>query len=238
MDNKMTNESTIKAINELHDNFNSLAKQTLNIALEIGSRLEHEKNNLPHGQFTNWINENLNFTPRTARNYLNLHNNRAKLQGVTNLNDAYKILKPKTETVSDLPDDISECEKISDYLHSVVYLSESSYYNSYNRQGKTLDGHNLIPEKGYELTLLSEKPVDPKMKNGTDALKIKHSEKHNGFIDINIDRISHDADFSYQIYNKTGGIKIESSIELIKFYKDKFNFFSVIGACLDKKKHL
>lgn len=235
MDNKMTSESTIKAINELHNNFKDLAKQTLNTALDIGLRLQQEKSKLPHGQFTKWINENLNFTPRTARNYLNLHNNREKLQGVTNLNDAYKILKPKTETVSDLPDEVSECQKISDHLHTVYYSSELSNYNSYSQQGYTLDGHNLIPEKGFELTLISEKPADPFMKSGNDFLKIKHSKEHNGFIDINIYRLSNDTDFAYEIYNKRGGIKIDSTYELIKFYKKRFNFLSVIGAYVDKK---
>ena len=45
-------------------------------AIELGGLLAEQKETLSHGEFTPWIEANLPFTDRTARNYMRLHDGR------------------------------------------------------------------------------------------------------------------------------------------------------------------
>lgn len=197
----MIEKNTISRINDLHNQFTRLLKKSLNLALEIGKELYQIKESLPHGEFTSWIKNNLELTPRTARNYLKLHNNRDRLQGVDSITDAYKMLKPKTETVSDL-------ETIKQHLESLGIRS-------------------LLPEKGG-IWLYSGSQMDSNMEGGVDVLWIKKSE-HKGYLNPSIMRLDGDSEYAYEIYNKRGGLKIETTEQLIKIYKRDFDFLGVFG---------
>jgi hypothetical protein len=173
-------------------------KKSLNLALSIGGELQQVKESLPHGEFTGWIKDNLDFTPRTARNYLKLHNNRNQLEGVDSIADAYKMLKPKTESVSDL-------EEIKRHLSS-------------------LDIDSLIPKEGSEFWLYSKTSNDAEIskQGGFDVLIIRRNGE---YINPEICRTS--AEYGYSIYNKRGGFKCENTEQLISGYKDKFSFLDV-----------
>ena len=99
-------------INELHDHLESLLNKSLSAALEIGERLNQVKNELPHGSFGAWIDQNLKFSDRTARSYMKLDNNRAEIAGAKTIMEAYRRLKPKTERVSEIPTSFNEARAV------------------------------------------------------------------------------------------------------------------------------
>ena len=66
-------------INKLHLKFESNFKNTLEIAAQIGQLLLQKKSELKHGQWIPWVDSNLNFTDRTASNYIRIFKNKEKL---------------------------------------------------------------------------------------------------------------------------------------------------------------
>lgn len=97
----------VEEITRLHTEIEAYLNKSLANALEIGAKLDQVKADLPHGEFTGWVEDNLPFTPRTARNYMKLYENRDKLESnsVSSIGEAYKLLRNsfeagKTETVS------------------------------------------------------------------------------------------------------------------------------------------
>jgi len=73
-------------------------RQSLEKAIRIGELLVEQKKSLKHGEFTPWIEGNLPFTDRTARNYMRLFNERdsIKTETVSDLTSAYRLLaEPK-----------------------------------------------------------------------------------------------------------------------------------------------
>jgi hypothetical protein len=81
-------------ITNLHNEIIGLGKTVFDKAIRIGELLTEQKASLKHGEFGNWIDANLPFTDRTARNYMRLHENRKQLktENVSELSEAYKIL--------------------------------------------------------------------------------------------------------------------------------------------------
>ena len=78
----------------LHNEIIGHLTKSLEKAIRIGELLTEQKRTLKHGDFTNWILDNLPFTDRTARNYMRLYDNRDKLktENVSDLASAYKLL--------------------------------------------------------------------------------------------------------------------------------------------------
>jgi hypothetical protein len=150
----------------LHNEIKSMAVSCLEKAIEIGGLLTEQKRQVGHGNFIGWINENMPFTDRTARNYMRLFENRDNIRCLNNLSDAYLMLaESKTETVSDLIID-EEFSKILPPLEPQVFdsleksLLTDGCLNSicvWNRI--ILDGHQRyricqkhnIPFKTYEV---------------------------------------------------------------------------------------
>jgi|JFJP01.1.fsa_nt_gi hypothetical protein len=120
-------KNTVEKINSLHGDIYSLLKNSIDKAIEIGELLITKKSELPHGEFGQWIKDNLIFTDRTARNYMRVFENKDKALGAGNLSEAYKMLEaPKTETFSDLP----YIGKYSDFDHKLA-LQDDSYMERY-----------------------------------------------------------------------------------------------------------
>ena len=92
----------IQEITRLHNEVNTLFTSGLEKAIRIGFLLEEQKKSMAHGKFTSWIDHNLPFKERTARNYMRLYRNRdeIKRQGIASLNVAYQALtEPKEKTL-------------------------------------------------------------------------------------------------------------------------------------------
>jgi hypothetical protein len=63
--------------------------------MRVGELLVQQKQKLPHGEFTKWVEENLPFCVRTAQNYMKVFRNNKQLknENVSLLSNAYDILK-------------------------------------------------------------------------------------------------------------------------------------------------
>ena len=83
-------------INRLHNGIVGALRNTVTDAIEIGRLLTEHKASLEHGEWMPWLEANVSFDDRTARRYASLFENRDKLDTVSNLNDAYRLLsKPR-----------------------------------------------------------------------------------------------------------------------------------------------
>lgn len=99
-------KSKIDQIVSLHNELEALLNKSLDNMIRLGELLTEVKAELPHGEFTGWIEENLPFTPRTARRYMKVYNHRAELGGAETITEAYNLLaEPKTDTMSVLPEE-------------------------------------------------------------------------------------------------------------------------------------
>ncbi len=90
-------------INTLHAEIMQSAKNMLQKIIEAGEMLTFVKQNLKHGTFNKWIEENLDVSTRTAQRYMKIYENRDRIKGIQidKLSDAYKLLekpKPKNDT--------------------------------------------------------------------------------------------------------------------------------------------
>jgi len=97
--NKAIDKHKIERLQELHGLVVSSAVKTFEAAIEAGKILTEIKQDLPHGSFTSWCEENLPFNIRTAQRYMRCYASRDKLlknDSVSLLSGAYRMLeKPK-----------------------------------------------------------------------------------------------------------------------------------------------
>ncbi len=87
--------SRTRKIVQLHQEIGTHLRTSLVKAIEIGRLLTEQKEALPHGEFGRWVERNLPFTDRTARNYMRLHEERDRLktETVSDLEEAYRLLR-------------------------------------------------------------------------------------------------------------------------------------------------
>jgi hypothetical protein len=92
-------KTRIQEIVQLHKEVANHLSQSLEKAIRIGQLLSEQKKALEHGKFTPWIDANLPFTDRTARNYMRLYRerNRLKTETVSGLKKAYALLAAPPE---------------------------------------------------------------------------------------------------------------------------------------------
>jgi hypothetical protein len=95
----MITETRIREITRLHGELCGYLRLSLDNAIRIGELLTEQKDSLPHGDFSAWVDENLPFTDRTARNYMRLYRERDRLktETVSVLTEGYRLLAEKTE---------------------------------------------------------------------------------------------------------------------------------------------
>jgi DNA modification methylase len=91
---KETTKEVTQKIKKLYQRLVDYYKLSLTDAIEIGRLLSLQRDKLKHGQWIPWVKENLPFSVRSARNYISLYKNRAKLkrERVADLSAAYKVL--------------------------------------------------------------------------------------------------------------------------------------------------
>lgn len=85
----------IQKIIEFHEELKNLMINSLEKAFTIGFLLKEQKEGMPHGEFIRWIEKNLPFEERTARNYMMVYKNKEMLnrKAVADLNSAYLFLQ-------------------------------------------------------------------------------------------------------------------------------------------------
>ena len=95
--------TAVEEINRLHRDLEALAMQSLEHAIRIGDLLTQIKAQLPHGRWIPWLNSNVKFSERTARNYISVFENRLALKSarVADLTEAYKLLGNRSRLAGD-----------------------------------------------------------------------------------------------------------------------------------------
>src|SRR5262249_8569334 len=88
-------EAEIHEINELHARMNDLAENAFKHAIRIGELLTKRRKICAHGKWLSWLAAHVQFTQKTAHNYMRLYADRSKLETVSNLADAYRLVLPK-----------------------------------------------------------------------------------------------------------------------------------------------
>lgn len=102
-----SSENVTEKINSLHRSLCDTMKITITKAIQIGELLSQQKEKLEHGYYTKWIEEELDFTVRTAQNYVRIYNNRdliVKNENVSCLSDAYRLLAEPKDVETDDPE--------------------------------------------------------------------------------------------------------------------------------------
>lgn len=94
---KECTKSPTDEINALHEELTGNAQRSLRLAIRAGELLATQKANLPHGAWLPWLNENVNFSVRTASRYIAIYEARDRLKSdtVSNLKTAYRLLTDK-----------------------------------------------------------------------------------------------------------------------------------------------
>src|SRR6266404_1444826 len=105
--NKELSASVAVEINKLHSEICGYARITIGKAIRIGGLLAEQKSKCKHGEWLPWIEANIQFTDRTARNYMRVYERRdlVKMETISDLTGVYKLLG---ENKDDLPDFKSE----------------------------------------------------------------------------------------------------------------------------------
>lgn len=119
--NDIVQNRTLEIIT-LHTEIMGHLKQSLDKAICIGGLLAEQKANIAHGEFTGWIETNLPFSTRTARNYMRLYRQRDKL---------------KTERISDL----------DAAYHFLVHDKRSTFKEEREKQAKEIEYRKNHPEE-------------------------------------------------------------------------------------------
>lgn len=137
----------IEEINQLHAEIEGYFRKSLDNALLIGQRLAELKETLSHGEFTPWVEANLTFTSRTARNYMKLHNNRDRIESAGGIKEAYQLLtETKTETVSvlEVDDELMQLREARIQLENALLVASLM-----TDKGNGLDMITVAYRKGW-----------------------------------------------------------------------------------------
>lgn len=98
-------DSTEGRIVKLHERIHESMRRSVVDAIEIGRLLLEKRTQLAHGLFMRWIGKELPFSPRTARRYMQLYEERDNLVNVSSLTDAYRVL---ADTAVDLESELQQ----------------------------------------------------------------------------------------------------------------------------------
>jgi len=135
----------IDRLNELHGEITRDAQALLNKAIEAGQILIEVKESLPHGDFTQWVNDNVVFSIRTAQRYMKIYSHREELKNdsVSLLNDAHKMLSASAMTES-------EARACIDNINGNLLDTRSLLHDMDERKGWEALDNPLTPEKQKE----------------------------------------------------------------------------------------
>lgn len=87
---ELVEDTRADVINSLHSGIIEKLRTSVQDAIEIGRLLTEQKEDLAHGDFLPWIDENCRFSDDTARRYMSLSAHADKIRSVRNLQEAYQ----------------------------------------------------------------------------------------------------------------------------------------------------
>lgn len=166
-------KNRIQEITELHNQISSLLLTALEKGIRIGELLTEQKKELPHGQFGQWIEDNLPFAIRTCQEYMKLYENRELLltQHVQNFRDAKKLLQKKRSDTTQ--------EEESNTRH-VAHLKEEEVTLTKAEQGfiASVEACGGSKDKAFRMVLDRRKEKEEKKQkrsNNSTAKKLKYT---------------------------------------------------------------
>lgn len=90
--------SVAKKINSAHREIGGYFNSALGLAIKTGDWLIEVKQELPHGEFGKWVNDNLDFGERQAQRYMKAASNQEQISDSSSLRQAVALLaEPKRE---------------------------------------------------------------------------------------------------------------------------------------------
>lgn len=120
---KLSKTNTQKII-ELHEQVMGYVKSTFATVIELGKLLAIQKKALPHGKFQKYVERELPFSTRTARNYMRIYDNRKllKAENVSDLTEAYEFLRTPQLEAENRPGQLSreEAEEIDEAIKATL----------------------------------------------------------------------------------------------------------------------
>jgi hypothetical protein len=150
--------TTAEEINRLHRDLEALAMQSVNHAIRIGELLSKVKTQLPHGKWIPWLNSNVKFSERTARNYMRVFENREKLKSanVADLAEAYQLLTWRnTGSMTK-----EEAERVHKALMSTINEMVDLMFKQFELQRMHPDLSKAFPETAAVFEQLSQSRTD------------------------------------------------------------------------------
>jgi Protein of unknown function (DUF3102) len=90
-------KDVIAEINQLHLDQCATAKQAIETAIRIGGLLTDQRAKCKRGEWLTWLKDNIQFSERTAQNYLRIYRDRQKYETVADLYAAYRIALPRSQ---------------------------------------------------------------------------------------------------------------------------------------------
>lgn len=137
-----TEVTTAQEINELHAQINMLGRDALQKALRIGELLIEQRQRCKHGEWLPWLKANVQFTQKTANNYMRVYEARSKLESVSNLAEAYRLTLPRAKP-PDKPSKTSTRGRITPKLDEARQIIRSDI-----EAEKPVNPHKLEKEHG------------------------------------------------------------------------------------------
>ncbi len=145
-------------LNDLHTKAQVAGKVTLILAYEIGRRLQGVKDALNHGEFGDWIEQNMSFTLRTAQKYMKLYerykNEPGSLLENESLRGAYleagivKVSTPVKQSDGELYDAGADNDSSRD--------DYSPLFRKQTFSGIKLKSHRVIPSGPFIMVVRKE----------------------------------------------------------------------------------
>ena len=128
-------KSRIEEIKRLHNEILGFGKLSLENAIRIGQLLTDQKEELEHGEFIRWIKENLPFTDRAARRYMELwrYRDTLKSENVSDLSSAYQLLvehklkEGLPSTPLKVPDSDGKETENKDNVKKAIFVSDEKF---------------------------------------------------------------------------------------------------------------
>ena len=86
-------ETAAVELNRLHGEIETSLRTTVEYAIRAGAILSNVKEKVGHGDFLPWLKANVRFTDKTAESYMKLHRHSNKIESVSNLQEAYRVVE-------------------------------------------------------------------------------------------------------------------------------------------------
>jgi hypothetical protein len=157
--------TTAEEINRLHRDLEALAIQSLDHAIRIGELLSKVKTQLPHGRWIPWLNSNVKFSERTARNYMRVFENRAMLKSasVADLGEAYQMLIGQSQRIletNSAPMTKAEAEWLHKRIIRMIDTIGDLLFQQFQLHRTYPELSNVFPETAAVFEQLSKSRTD------------------------------------------------------------------------------